>query len=340
LQRGYDLVGLSGFSSQIGRVRALSQIFRARGNTLAIGGPACSTTPELYVGLADVLFIGEAEYTWPAFLKEWEKGTHRKIYRQVIKPELEASRVPAWELMGPDVLRYVCGAIQTARGCPFDCEFCDVPYIFGHRPRTKPIDDVLKEIDIQYKLGVRRIFFVDDNFIGDLRYARKLLKELVVYDNSLPQPVYFFTQLTLNVAKNEDVLEMLADANFSSLFIGVETPNIDSLKETKKLQNCYTDIISDVHKVESYGLSLTSGIIVGFDHDRPEIFTEQFGFMQESSIPLPVVNLLAAQPGTRLWYRMQREGRMLAGDEESGVPKSTTNVVPRGMSRVEFSRAT
>jgi radical SAM superfamily enzyme YgiQ (UPF0313 family) len=126
------------------RVTAISGIFRRRGILVGIGGPAASTTPERYVELADIVFVGEAEYIWPAFLQEWESGKHRKIYRQVIKPELEASRPPRWELLGNDIHRYLMGAVQTSRGCPFDCEFCDVPYIFGHRSRWKPVADVLR----------------------------------------------------------------------------------------------------------------------------------------------------------------------------------------------------
>jgi radical SAM superfamily enzyme YgiQ (UPF0313 family) len=163
--RQYDFVGLTGFSSHFQRVSAISKIFRERGVMVGIGGPAASTTPERYVELADVVFIGEAEYIWPAFLEEWKNGKPRRIYRQVIKPELEVSKPPRWELLGEDVNRYLMGSVQTSRGCPFDCEFCDVPYIFGHRSRWKPVQDVVNEIKIQYDLGVRRIFFCDDNFL-------------------------------------------------------------------------------------------------------------------------------------------------------------------------------
>jgi radical SAM superfamily enzyme YgiQ (UPF0313 family) len=334
--RHYDFVGLTGFAAHFQRVSAVSKIFRDRGVMVGIGGPAASTTPERYVDLADVVFIGEAEYIWPAFLEEWKNGRPRRIYRQVIKPELEASKPPRWELISGDLPHYLMGAVQTSRGCPFDCEFCDVPYIFGHRSRWKPVADVVKEIRIQHDLGVRRIFFCDDNFIGDLRYVRGLLKELVVLNKSLARPVHFFTQMTINVAKHDDILEMMADANFAGLFIGIETPNKESLKETKKMQNAHTDILSDVHKIQSYGMALWSGVIVGFDHDAPDIFDTQYEFLQASFIPLPLIHLLTAPPGTKLWHRMQKEGRLVEEAEEPVMPKPTTNIIPGGMTRLEL----
>lgn len=334
--RTYDFVGITGYSSQVRRVTAISNIFRGRGVRVGVGGPAASTTPERYVELADIVFIGEAEYIWPAFLQEWENGVTRKIYRQVIKPELEVSKPPRWDLLGADIKNYMMGAVQTSRGCPFDCEFCDVPYIFGHRSRWKPVADVLEEVKLQQKLGVQRIFFCDDNFIGDLRYVRGLLKELIVLNNTFPKPVHFFSQMTLNVAKHDDILQMMSDANFAGLFIGIETPNKESLKETKKMQNVHTDILSDVHKIQSYGMALWSGVILGFDHDTPGIFETQFEFLQASQIPLPLIHLLTAPPGTRLWHRMQKEGRLLTGAEEPVMPKPNTNIIPSGMTRLEL----
>jgi radical SAM superfamily enzyme YgiQ (UPF0313 family) len=341
----YDLVGVTGYSTQIGRVRSICQILRSRGIPIAMGGPAVSVTPDVYVDMADYLFVGEAEQTWPLFIKEWLAGSPRRMYRQVIKPNMSEAPIPRWSAIDGEMNRYFLGAVQTSRGCPYDCEFCDVPFIFGHLSRWKPVPQVLSEIEALQKLGVESIFFVDDNFIGDLKYARSLLKELVVFNRKFPRRVTFYTQATLNVARYDDMLELFADANFGGLFIGVESPNKESLKETKKLQNVYTDIVADLKKIQSYGLSITSGIIVGFDHDTTSIFDEQFEFLQEACIPMPTIGMLCAPMGTRLRDRMLAEGRLLAGDDDPIrrpnaerflMPTANTNIIPAGMSRIEL----
>jgi hypothetical protein len=346
-QTDYDLVGVTGYSTQIGRVRSICQVFQDRGIPIAMGGPAVSVTPELYVDMAEYLFVGEAEHTWPQFVKDWLAGTPRRMYRQVIKPNLAEAPIPQWGAVTGGMGRYFLGAVQTSRGCPYDCEFCDVPYIFGHLSRTKPIANVLAEVEAQQKQGIEAVFFCDDNFIGDLKYARALLKELVAFNRRFAKPVNFYTQVTINVARYDDMLEMFADANFAGLFIGIETPNKESLKETKKLQNVNTDIVADVHKIQSYGLSITSGIIVGFDHDTTEIFDTQLEFLQEACIPMPSISLLCAPMGTRLRDRMLAEGRLLCGDDDpirrpNGerflMPTANTNIIPRGMTRIELFR--
>ncbi|MBI1927575.1 radical SAM protein [Candidatus Poribacteria bacterium] len=335
-QKDYNLVGITGYSSQIERVKKVVQVFRNRGIPIAAGGPGASSTPERYVDFADIVFVGEAELTWPQFITDWKNGVPRRLYRQIIKPDVGTSPIPRWTALSDHMHKYIFGAVQTTRGCPFDCEFCDVPYIFGHRPRSKPVERVLEEVQVQQQLGVENIFFCDDNFIGDPRYAKNLLKALIPLNNSFPKPLSFFTQLTLNVAKYDELLELFADANFGGLFIGIETPNKESLKETKKYQNYRTDILADVHKIQSYGMPITAGIIVGFDHDTPEIFDQQFEFLQESCIPMPGLHLLCAPQGTRLWYRLQKEGRLLTGDDDPVMPRTTTNIIPKGMTRVEL----
>jgi radical SAM superfamily enzyme YgiQ (UPF0313 family) len=346
LDREYDLVGITGYTTQIRRVIAISREFRRRGVAVAIGGPGASVAPDQYSELADFVFIGEAEYTWPQFLKEWENGTARPIYRQVLKPDLADSPVPRWDLLKTDLSPYSLGAVQDSRGCPYDCHFCDVPYLFGQRLRAKPPANICKEIEMQRQMGADGIFFCNDNFVGDLKYARTLLKELVQLNNSFDKPVQFFTDLTVNVAKHDDILELLADSNFGGLFIGIESPSKENLKETHKVQNLYTDIVQDVKKIQSYALPVTAGIIVGFDHDTVDVFDEQFKFLQEAGIPMPMVSILCAPHGTKLRERLLREGRVLAGDEnpihrpsdDFSPTAINTNIIPLRMTRVELFR--
>jgi radical SAM superfamily enzyme YgiQ (UPF0313 family) len=336
--KDYDLVGITGYSSHLNQVKKIAQVFRRRGTTVAIGGVGASTTPERLRAAADVLFIGEAELTWPRFIEDWKSGNHCNKYRQVIKPDLATSPVPRWDSITNQMHRYLLGAVQTMRGCPFDCEFCDVVHLFGRRPRHKPVDRVLEEVAALKRLGMEYIFFCDDNFIGDPHYTKELLRELIPLNNSLETPVTFSTQLTVGVAKDEELLRLLADSNFGTLFIGIETPKKESLREANKFLNLRTNLVDDCKKIQSYGMVIKAGMIVGFDHDDRNIFNEQFEFAQESCVPLPTTFVLKAPPGTRLWTRLQKEGRLLKAEKEGFFAETvvSTNIVPKGMTRAEL----
>jgi radical SAM superfamily enzyme YgiQ (UPF0313 family) len=339
-KKDYDLVGVTGYINHLSRVRQLGAMFRRRGIPVAVGGPGVSSAPEHYRNDFDVLFVGEAEYIWPQFITEWKAGQYRPEYRQVEKLDITHSPVPRWDKVAADMQHYICGGVQTTRGCPFDCEFCDVIYIYGRQARHKSIEQVLEEIIGLERLGVDRIFLCDDNFIGNPRYAKALLKALIPVNNAFAQPVGFFTQITLNVAKDDEMLELLADANFFGLFIGIETPNIESLIETNKPQNYKTDIVADVKKILSYGLPITAGMIVGFDHDDSSIFERQFEFSQEACIPISLPHMLKAPVGTKLWVRLHKAGRVVQFWEDGPKPLSDTrawtNIIPTQMSRREL----
>ena len=339
-EKDYDLVGVTGYINHLSRVRQLGEMFRRRGIPVAVGGPGVSSAPEHYRNDFDILFIGEAEYIWPQFLAEWKAGRYRSEYRQVDKLDMAHSPLPRWDKVATDMQHYVCAGVQTTRGCPFDCEFCDVIYIYGRQARHKSIEQVLEEISALEHLGVDRILLCDDNFIGNPRYAKALLKALIPVNNAFHQPVGFFTQLTLNVAKDDEMLELLADANFSGLFIGIETPNIDSLIETNKPQNYKTDMIADIKKILSYGLPITAGLIVGFDHDDSNIFDRQFEFVQETCIPMPLAHMLKAPVGTKLWVRLHKEGRVVQFWQDGAHPlndtRAWTNIIPQQMRRREL----
>jgi len=343
LKKDYDLVGVTGYIAHIRRIRELGQIFRRRGIPVAVGGPAVSASPEHYRDYFDILFIGEAEYTWPRFIADWKAGSYRSEYRQVSKVDMAYSPPPRWDKVAADIRHYVVGGVQTTRGCPFDCEFCDVIYIYGRQARHKSIDRILEEVCALERMGVKNIFLCDDNFIGNPGYAKALLRELVSLNRSFRHPVSLFTQITLNVAKDDEMLELLADAHFVGLFIGIETPNIESLIETNKPQNYKTDIVADLKKIQSYGLIIQGGMIVGFDHDDTTIFESQFEFLQDVGIVNPIINILKAPQGTKLWVRLHKEGRVvldpkstISSDWSADDSNALTNIIPKLMTRAEL----
>lgn len=338
--KNYDLVGITGYKSHLPRCRQLAKIFRKRSILVSIGGPGVSGKPEDYCNDFDILFIGEAERTWPQFLREWQDNHYKSEYRQIEKIDLSVSPRPNWESIALDIPKYSMGSVQTTRGCPFDCEFCDVIYLFGRRPRHKPIENVLEEVKVLELLGVRSIFFSDDEFLGDRQYAKDLLKALVTLNRSFSQQLTFSTQLTMNVSRDEEILELLAEANFYLLFIGIETPNQESLKEANKLQNIRGDLVVEIHKILSYGLAVRAGIIVGFDHDTTDIFDMQYEFIQKAFLPSVGINMLKAPSGTRLWTRLRQEGRVVSIPAlvkgKLGHPRSYTNIIPKLMTRLEL----
>jgi Radical SAM superfamily/Domain of unknown function (DUF4070)/B12 binding domain len=339
-KKDYDLVGVTGYINHLSRVKQLGEMFRRRGILVAVGGPGVSSAPEHYRDDFDILFIGEAEYIWPQFTAQWKAGRYRPEYRQVEKLDMSRSPLPRWDKVAPEMKYYVCGGVQTTRGCPFDCEFCDVIYIYGRQARHKSIEQVLEEIIALERLGVERIFLCDDNFIGNPRYAKDLLKALIPVNNAFDHPVGLFTQITLNVAKDDEMLALLADANFSGLFIGIETPNLESLIETNKPQNYKTDMNADIKKILSYGLPITAGLIVGFDHDDIDIFDRQFEFSQEACLPMPLAHMLKAPVGTKLWVRLHKEGRVVQFWQNGAKPlndmRGWTNIIPQQMTRKEL----
>lgn len=334
----YDLVGITGYTAHLPRAKAIAQFCRERGVPVAIGGPGISTMPQRHYDDFDILFIGEAELTWPQFLNDWKRGSHQKVYRQVAPVDLALSPIPRWDSITNQLPYYHLGGVQTSRGCPFDCEFCDVSYLFGRRYRYKPIENVLKELLALERLGVWRISFCDDNFIGNRRYAKDLLREIISLNRSLRQPLRFATELTIDVAQDDELLALLADASFVEIFIGIESPNKDSLREANKPQNVTSDLVKDVQKVQSYGLAVRGSLIVGFDHDDKSIFDHHYRFVGESCVAVPSVRVLMAPPGTQLWQRLRKEGRLLKTETEGryfGNP-GTTNIIPKGMSRSEL----
>ena len=337
LTREYDLVGVTGYIAHIPRAVELASIFHERGLPVVIGGPGASGAPEICRGVFDVIFLGEAELTWPRFLQEWKRGIHRSEYRQVERPDLAQSPAPRWDSIADDVRRYRLAGVQTTRGCPYDCEFCDVIHLFGRRPRHKPVERVIEEISTLQRLGVSRVFICDDDFIGDRKYAKDFLRALVPVNNSFEIPLSYSTQLTIDLAQDEELMELMADANFTQALIGIETPRIASLQETHKVQNLRTNLVEDCRKVQSYGIAVKASLIVGFDSDDVEVFDEQVQFLEDANITITTINTMKAYPGTPLWVRLQLEDRVVdVSHLYSDSPKVVTNIIPKGMTRVEL----
>ena len=336
--KDYDLVGITGYTAHLPRARAIAQVFRKRGIPVAIGGPGISSMLYRYRDDFDIFFIGAAELTWPQFLRDWKKCAHQRVYQQIGAADLSLAPVPRWDSISDQMQHYYLGAVQTSRGCPFECEFCDVRYLFGRRFQHKPVDNVLKEISLLEKLGMRRIVFCDDNFYGNPRYTRDLLREIIALNKTFRNPLAFAGEMSINIAADEELLRQLADANFIEVFIGIESPNKESLKETNKLQNFRSNLINDIKKIQSFGISVRGSLIVGFDHDDKDIFNQQFKFVQEACLTVPSIRVLMAPPGTKLWKRLCREGRLLTTETEGryfGNP-GTTNIIPKKMTRMEL----
>jgi len=337
LDKQYDLVGITAYMAHVPRAVELSHVFHHRGTAVAVGGPGVSGVPELCRDVFDVTFIGEAELTWPRFLREWKKGHHLREYRQVERLDLSRSPAPRWDSIAANIPRYRLAAVQTTRGCPFDCEFCDVIHLFGRRPRHKPIDQVIEEIVTLQKLGAQRAFVCDDNFIGDRKYTKELLRELIPVNNGFKAPMSFSTQLSIDLSQDDELMELMADCNFVQACIGIESPRAASLKEANKTQNLHRDLVADCKKIQSYGIAIKGSLIVGFDSDDSNIFEEQMQFLDEANITVTSINLMKAMPGTPLWIRLQQQERVIdVSDTYIESPKVVSNVIPKNMTHVEL----
>ena len=327
-----DIVGITGYIVHKPRMLEIAAEFRRRGRFVVIGGPYASLCPEELRGTCDVLFVDEAEETWPQFIRDYERGEWQSEYRPVEKPDLTTSPTPRFDLVKVD--QYHAMTIQFARGCPFNCEFCDIIVVYGRRPRVKSVPQVMAEIEECHRLGAQQVFLVDDNFIGNKKLAKELLREIAVWSERHDYPMYFNTEVSLNVAQDDELLELLRDANFTTIFIGIETPRKSSLQETKKTQNMRGDLVENVRKIQSYGIHVQAGMIVGFDNDDESIFEEQLRFIQDARIPVSMTGMLQAMPKTPLHDRMAAEGRLIS--ESTGDQFVFSNILPKAMSRIEL----
>ena len=289
------------------------------------GGPMFTTGHEQFKGV-DHFVLGEAEVILPAFLKDLETGNAKPVYASTDWPDVTRSPIPLWELL--DMKHYAIMTLQYSRGCPYDCEFCDIVVLNGHRPRTKDKDQFLAELETIYRQGWRGgLFVVDDNFIGNKKKVlSEILPALKVWMAERGDPFTFSTQISINLASDDELMRLMADVGFNTVFIGIETPNDESLVECGKQHNRKLDLLASVKRIQNHGIQVYGGFIVGFDNDPPSIFEKQINFIQKSGIVAAMVGLLNAPRGTRLYQRLKKENRLV---EEITGDITSTNFVPK-----------
>ncbi|NIR29925.1 MAG: B12-binding domain-containing radical SAM protein [Gammaproteobacteria bacterium] len=325
-----DIVGVCGMAVQHPRQRELLGYYRRRGHLAVAGGSYASLCPERFADLADVVIAGEAEHIWPEFCRDYERAGWRRLYQETGVVDLEDSPTPRFDLL--DLRRYTNVSLQFSRGCPYRCEFCDIVVMFGRRPRTKPTEQVGRELDALRTAGVRNVFFVDDNLIGHRAKAKALLRYLAEYQRRHGYRFQFGTEASLNLAEDWELLRLFREANFAWVFIGIESPDEKSLRETGKTQNTRGDILESVRRIYHHGIDVFGGFIVGFDSDTTATFGNQYRFIRASGIQVAMVGLLTALPRTPLYARLEREGRLLAATQESDNTRPGTNIAPLRMS--------
>jgi radical SAM superfamily enzyme YgiQ (UPF0313 family) len=335
----FDIIGISLITNQLQRALEIAEFCKTNGipGCLVIGGISAANVIMWFKELIDVIFIGEAEGTWPQFLLDYQNGQHKKTYRQLSRPDMMNTPMPRWEIIRKDIPKYIAASVQTSRGCPHDCSFCDVIYTYGRKVRSKSVDQVINEIHVLIELGAKMIMIADDNFAANRPYAKEVLRKLVAINNSYRQPVPFATQVDITVANDDGLLELFADSNFYELQIGIESCDADSLAHMNKKQNLTLDIREAIRKIQSYGIVVHSHLIIGSDADDTATFRKTADFVRETNITHHSCHPLMAPPGTRLWYELKQDGRIINTDDRLiNQLDITSNVVPKKMTRIEM----
>ncbi len=324
-----DLVILSAMLVQKADFQALIRKAVRLGKTVAVGGPYPTSVPQdaLDAG-AHFLILDEGEMTVPKFLEALRQGDNQGIFRSLEKPDVTQSPMPRFDLLQRDA--YLMMAIQFSRGCPFNCEFCDIISLYGRKPRTKEPEQALAELQTLYDLGWRgSLFVVDDNFIGNQRNVKRFLRELIPWMQQHNYPFTFMTEASVNLAEDDELLQLMGEAGFNAVFLGIETPDQDSLHVTRKLQNTRNPLIEACHKINEAGMLIYAGFILGFDGERSGAGDRIQAFVEQTSIPQPMLGILQALPNTALWERLKKEHRLIdTNGHPTGDQNTLMNFVP------------
>jgi len=308
-----DVVMVSGMHVQAPQIRDINRRAKAAGKTVVLGGPSVSGAPEMYPDI-DYLHIGELGNATDALIARLDRDAtppqSQIRFETVERLPLCDFPIPAYGLI--PLGQYLIGSIQFSSGCPYRCEFCDIPALYGRQPRLKTAEQILAELDAMMAQPAmpQTIYFVDDNFIGNRKAARDLLPHLVQWQKDRGFPLAFACEATLNIAKQTEILELMQAASFFNVFVGIETPDVEALKSMRKEQNAKLPILESIHTLNSYGLEVTSGIILGLDTDTEGTADRLIEFIEASQIPVLTINLLQALPKTPLWDRLAGEGRI------------------------------
>jgi radical SAM superfamily enzyme YgiQ (UPF0313 family) len=319
-----DLVIVSAMLVQKPDFEALIRKAAGQGIPVAVGGPYPTSVPEdaLAAG-ANFLVLDEGEMTVPLWLEALERGETEGTFRSLEKPDVTQTPLPRFDLLRRD--QYFMMAMQFSRGCPFNCEFCDIISLYGRKPRTKEPQQAIAELQALYDLGWRgSLFIVDDNFIGNQRNVKRFLRELIPWMQAHNYPFTFMTEASVNLAEDDELLRLMAEAGFYAVFLGIETPDQDSLAVTRKVQNTRNPLVEACAKINQAGMLIYAGFILGFDGERAGAGDRIQAFIEATSIPQPMLGVLQALPNTALWERLKREERLL---EASGHPTGDQNTL-------------
>ena len=335
-----DYVFLSGMNIQIKSFKDVIRRCNTLGRKIVVGGPLATTQYKDFLGV-DHFVLNEAENTLPQFLEDLKNGNPKPVYKSDEFPDVTNSPIPLWELL--EMKKYASLSLQYSRGCPYDCDFCSITMLNGRKPRTKTTLQFLNELQTIYNLGYRGpISVVDDNFIGNKRKLKdEMLPKLIEWSKERNYSFNFITEVSINLAEDEKLMDLMIESGFNSVFVGIETPSTESLIECGKSHNLKQDLVSSVKILQRRGFIVSGGFIVGFDSDTSKVFQDQIDFIQKSGIVSAMVGLLNAPNGTKLFKRMQSENRLLdvfSGNNMDGnmnfIPKMSYQELMGGYNRI------